>query len=369
MNNRARQPPWAVRASALARSPARAGRWARRRLFGNWVDSLLTLVCLWLIYWIGAHLLSWGVLEAGFGTEPQACRGIRGACWAFIEDMWQLFLVGMYPREERYRAYLAFAIACGLTLATLFPRVRRWRPLYLLWAVSPLAIYLILRGSETLGLVRVDTSRWGGLLLTLVLAAGGIVLACPVGIVLALGRRSRMPLVRALCVTYIETIRGVPLITVLFMSTVMLPLFFRGGTEIDKVLRAQIGILLFAAAYLAEVVRGGLQGVAEGQEEAATALGMNYAQRMVLVVLPQALRMVIPPLVSTFIGLLKDTSLVAIIGLLDLLGIAEAATANPRWLGRIVEAYVFAAALYWVLCFFISRVSLRLEKKYRFGGA
>lgn len=245
--------------------------------------------------------------------------------------------------------------------------MRGWPPFYLVWALSPFAVFFLIRGSTALNLPIVDTSLWGGLLLTLVLAAVGLGLGFPLGILLALGRRSRLPVLRALCVAYIELIRGVPLIMVLFMSTIMLPLFLPGGIEVDKVLRAQIGITLFAAAYLAEVVRGGLQGLPSSQEDAAKALGMSSWQSMVLIILPQVLRIVIPPLVSTFIGLFKDTSLVAIIGLFDLLGMAAATTANPDWLGRLVEAYVFVAAIYWVFCYSMSQYSLHLEKKYKIG--
>jgi general L-amino acid transport system permease protein len=214
----------------------------------------------------------------------------------------------------------------------------------------------------------VDSANWGGLMLSLILGTIGIVVSFPIGIVLALGRRStKMPIIKALCVVYIEVIRGVPLITVLFMSSVVLPLFFPEGFNLDKVLRAQLGIIFFSAAYLAEVVRGGLQAIPRGQEEAAHAVGLSYWQTMGFIVLPQALRIMIPALVSGAIGLFKDTSLVSIIGLIDFLSIASLATANPEWIGRNIEAYVFIAAVYWLFCFNMSRYSMRLEARLKVG--
>ena len=353
---------------AAAQGPLHAGvhaaHWARRNLFSTWSNCLLTLGALWLIYKVASGLLRWGLLTASFGTTRAHCDAVSGACWAFIREMWPLFLVGTYPFEERWRPYLVFLAIVAVGVASLFRAVRQWRWFFPLWLGVGLAGFLVIRGGLGMGLLHVDTSLWGGLMLTVMLSVGGIGISFPIGVVLALGRRSRrMPIIRALSVGYIELIRGVPLITVLFMSSVMLPLFFPPGFDLDKLLRAQIGIILFSAAYVAEVVRGGLQAVAKGQEEAADALGLGYWQKMRLIVLPQALRIVIPPLVNTFIALLKDTSLVAIIGLYDLLGISAFATANPQWLGKLVEAYVFIALIYWSLCFAISRLSLRLEQR------
>ncbi|MBI4082455.1 MAG: amino acid ABC transporter permease [Candidatus Lambdaproteobacteria bacterium] len=338
--------------------------WARRNLFRTWYDTLLTLCFGWLFYRIVAGLIGWGIVQAGFGTTPKACAGSQGACWAFIGDLWPLFFVGAYPHDARWRPALALLLVVALGLLTLWRRTRtRW--LLACWLLAPLPILALIGGSATLGLAAVDSGLWGGLMLTLLLAVVGIVFGFPLGVVLALGRRSRLPVIRALSVGYIELIRGVPLITVLFMASIMLPLFFPSGFNPDKVLRAMIGITLFYAAYMAEVVRGGLQGLARGQEEAAAALGLTYWQTTAFIVLPQALRIVIPPMVGTFIALLKDTSLVAIVGLFDLLGIARTATANPNWLGRIVEAYVFAGIIYWVLCFSMSQASRRLELRFQ----
>jgi general L-amino acid transport system permease protein len=213
------------------------------------------------------------------------------------------------------------------------------------------------------GMPLVETQLWGGLMLTLVIAGVGIVASFPIGIVLALGRRSTMPLIRALCVTFIELVRGVPLITILFMASVMLPMFLPEGMNFDKLLRALVGVTLFAGAYMAEVVRGGLQAIPRGQYEAAAALGLGYWKMMGLVVLPQALRVVIPGIVNTFIALFKDTTLVLIIGLFDLLGMIQAATTDPKWLGYAVEGYVFAAFVFWIFCFGMSRLSMSLEVK------
>ncbi|MCH8887921.1 MAG: ABC transporter permease subunit [SAR324 cluster bacterium] len=367
MNGRSSVPAPDSSAPRPPKSQIGAQVWVRKNLFGNWFDTLLTLLSLWLIYQIVSVIFSWAIIDAVVGEGPKVCEGAKGACWAFIQEMWELFIVGLYPFEERYRPYTAFLILVLLCAATFVARVRRWPPFYLLWALAPFAVFFLIRGGTALNLPLVDTSLWGGLMLTLVLAVVSLGLGFPLGILLALGRRSRMPVLRGLCVAYIELVRGVPLITVLFLSSVMLPLFLPAGIDIDKILRALIGITLFAAAYLAEVVRGGLQGLPSGQEDAAKALGMNSWQTMVFIILPQVLRMVIPPLVSTFIGLLKDTSLVSIIGLLDLLGMAAATTANPDWLGRLVEAYVFVAVIYWVFCYSMSRYSLFLERKYKTG--
>jgi general L-amino acid transport system permease protein len=224
-------------------------------------------------------------------------------------------------------------------------------------------VFGLLRGGGITGLPLVDTHYWGGLLLTVVLALVAMIAAFPISILLALGRTSNMPVARQFCVAYIELIRGVPLITILFMASVVLPLFLPAGTDLDKVLRAMVGITMFFSAYLAENIRGGLQGIGRGQWEAADALGMGYWTKIRIVILPQALRIVIPPMVNNFIGILKDTSLVGIVGLVDLLQVAFATTSNPRWFGRLEEAYVFVAFWYWVLCYGLSSYSRHLENK------
>jgi general L-amino acid transport system permease protein len=227
-------------------------------------------------------------------------------------------------------------------------------------------VFLLMAGGLP-GMRRVETALWSGLPLTLILAIVGMVFGFPLGVLLALGRRSKLPAVRAICVGYIELVRGVPLITVLFMASLMLPLFLPAGFTIDKLLRAQIAIVLFAAAYLAEVVRGGLQAIPKGQVEAADALGLSYFQRTRLIVLPQALAMVIPPLVNSFIGMFKDTSLVLIVSLFDLLGATEFALTDSSWQGFAVEADIFIAMIYWAFCFFMSRYSQVLEREFNRG--
>ena len=345
------------------RAVRRAASWSRENLFNTWYNGLLTVGALWLISRSVTGLLNWGVLGAVFqGTTSLPCRGIEGACWPVISQMWQVFMVGTYPFEERWRTLATVLVVGAVALAGVWaPLRRRW--LYVaLWALVPVAAFALIRGG--LALPVVESSLWGGLLLTVILSVVGIVCSFPIGVMLALGRRSKMPIIRALCVIYIELIRGVPLVTVLFMASVMLPLFFPSGFYMDKGLRAQAGIILFSAAYLAVVVRGGLQGLPRGQEEAAAALGLNYWQTMRFVVLPQALRIVIPPLVSQFISLLKDTTLVTIIGLFDLLGITTLVTSNPEWLGKIIETYVFVAVIYWIMCFAMSRYARSLEIQY-----
>lgn len=344
--------------------PRIGARWIRKNLFNSWGNAVLTLLALWIVYAVAGGLVNWGVRLAVFrGSEPGPCRGVAGACWPVIKDMWPLFMVGTYPFEQRYRPLLALILAALPAVGILWPRLRRSRFFAAGWLVAVGVAFVLIRGGAPSGLPLVDTSLWGGLLLTVLLSLVGITLAFPIGILLALGRRSRMPIIHTLSVAYIELIRGVPLITILFMASVLLPLFFPEGFHMDKLVRAQIGIVMFAAAYQAEVMRGGLQGLPAGQQEAAAALGLNYWQANAFIVLPQALRIVIPPMVSQFIALLKDTSLVTIIGLFDLLGVTTLVTANPKWVGKITETYFFVAVIFWALCFSMSRYAMRLEKR------
>jgi general L-amino acid transport system permease protein len=272
-------------------------------------------------------------------------------------------MYGFYPASEQWRVDLGLGLLAALLAPLLFPGFRHKLPLGIAVALGyPVVAYVLFYGG-IFGLPVVETYQWGGLMLTLVLAVVGIALSLPFGILLALGRRSEMPVIKAACITYIELWRGVPLITVLFMASVMLPLFLPEGATLDKLLRAMVGIVLFQSAYMAEVVRGGLQAIDKGQHEAAEALGLGYWQTMGLVILPQALRLVIPGIVNTFIALFKDTTLVLIIGLFDLLGIVQQAFADPDWLGYSVEGYLFAGLVYWVFCFGISRYSQALERR------
>jgi general L-amino acid transport system permease protein len=333
---------------------------ALRSWFATPVSAVLTVLALGLLALAVPPLLDWLWFDARFGgAGAQACRDAGGACWAFIGEKYRLILFGLYPYDEQWRPLLASLL---LLAAVLLSTVRRcWKPwLALIWAAT-LALAALLMWGGALGLPLVQNRLWGGLPLTLMLAVFGVALAFPLGVVLALGRRSRLPAVKALCVVYIELIRGVPLISLLFMASVMFPLFLPAGWEVDKLLRAQLAIVLFVAAYIAETVRGGLQGVPAGQYAAAQALGLGYWRQMRFVVLPQALSAVAGPLTGIFISLLKDTSLVVVIGLFDLTQAAKAAVADAQWQSYSLEAYVFIAAIYFVLCWGMSRYSRGLE--------
>jgi general L-amino acid transport system permease protein len=335
--------------------------WLRANLFSSVWNSILTLLALWLLAVTVPRAVEWALVDATW----QAASGREcmvegaGACWAAIGEKWRFILFGRFPYEEHWRPIIVCIVFVGLFLASCDRRL--WgKPLLLIWA-GGLALNGLLMWGGVLGMTYVETALWNGLPLTLILAVIGMVCAFPLAILLALGRRSHMPAVRAVCVAYIELIRGVPLITLLFMATVMLPLFLPPGITIDKLLRAQVAIILFAAAYLAEVIRGGLQSIPKGQYEAADALGLGYWQKTRLIVLPQALTVSIPALVNTFIGTFKDTALVLIIGLFDLLQLANTAMTDPNWRGFATEAYLFVAAIYWAFCWFMSKYSQWLE--------
>ena len=344
--------------------------WLHRNLFSSPFNIALTVLASYLLYLTIPPLLQWALLDATWsGDSREACQANGGACWVFIRVNFEQFMYGFYPEAQRWRVNTALLLLI-LGAAPLFVRAMpnklkvRWG-LGLL-VVYPLVAFVLFKGG-LFGLPVVDTSRWGGLLLTLVIAGVGMTAALPLGVLLALGRRSQMPAIQALCTIFIELWRGVPLITVLFMSSVMLPLFLPAGVNFDKLLRALIGVTLFQSAYMAEVVRGGLQAIPKGQFEAAAALGLGYWKTMALIVLPQALKLVIPGIVNTFIALFKDTSLVLIIGLFDLMNIVHNATTNPAWLGFSTEGYAFAAAVYWLFCFSMSRYSQNLEKRLHTG--
>ncbi|MBB2495701.1 amino acid ABC transporter permease [Aquipseudomonas ullengensis] len=337
--------------------------WVRSNLFSSWANTLLTLVAIYLVWLIVPPILNWAFFSADWhGTTRADCTS-EGACWVFISQRFSQFMYGFYPEALRWRVDLTLWLAIIGASPLFIPLLTRKVAYGLGFVVIyPLLAYWLLHGGF-FGLSEVSTSQWGGLLLTLVIAAVGISGALPLGILLALGRRSKMPAIRVICVTFIEFWRGVPLITVLFMSSVMLPLFLPEGMSFDKLLRALIGVILFQSAYVAEVVRGGLQAIPKGQYEAAAAMGLGYWRMMGLVILPQALKMVIPGIVNTFIALFKDTSLVIIIGLFDLLNSIKRATNDPAWLGMATEGYVFAALVFWIFCFGMSRYSMHLERK------
>ena len=359
--------PRSLRRTQSGRGPVnRALRWLRANLFSSVANSLTTLVLLALLIKGLAGLAQWGIWDAVWetpGNDSSACRAVRGvgACWAVIPEKYRFILFGTYPFDQQWRP--ALAVVVFIALFYLSTRRFLWRrELVYLW-IAALVLIGVLMWGGVLGLPFVSQERWGGLPVTLILATFGLAFGFPLGILVALGRRSQLPAIRSLCVLYVELIRGVPLISLLFMASVMFPLFMPGGFNIDKLLRAQIAIVLFAGAYLAEVIRGGLQAVPRGQHEAADALGLSYWRKNRLIILPQAIRHVIPPLVNTFIAFFKDTSLVLIIGIFDLLTTAKTAIIDPVWQQFSVEVYLFVATIYFAFCFAMSRFSRRLESQ------
>ena len=337
--------------------------WLRENLFSSPLNAFLTILSLYLLYTVLPPLIDWVFLSSVWtGNSNLDCKGIEGACWAIIPNRFGQFIYGFYPEAERWRVNLTFVLFCLNLLPILSDRVpgRAYAAVFIV-AIFPIIAYVLMYGA--FGLPIVPTDKWGGLALTLVLASVAILFSLPLGILLALGRRSEMPIIRTICIAFIELWRAVPLITVLFMASFMLPLFAPEGVNFNELMRALIGFTMFSSAYMAEVVRGGLQALPKGQNEAAQALGLNYWQSMRLIILPQALKIVIPGIVNTFIGLFKDTALVSIIGLFDLLLVAKASVTDAKWLGLEHEAYIFVAVIYFVFCFSMSRYSLWLERK------
>jgi len=342
--------------------------WMRSRLFNSPGNTILTLVSIWVIYIALSGLINFVFIDAIWqGSSGADCRVEgAGACWPYITNRFEFFIYGFYPKSQYWRPDLAFAIGAILLFLLATPRIPGkmiWGFLFLI--VYPVVTFLLLNGGGFTGLEAIRTEKWGGLMLTLVVATTGIVASFPLGVLLALGRRSKMPLVRSVCVVFIELWRGVPLITVLFMASVMLPLFLPEGTNFDKLMRALVGVTLFTAAYTAEVVRGGLQAIEKGQFEAADSLGLNYFQATILIILPQALKLVIPGIVNNSISLFKDTTLVSIVGLVDILGAVKAGTATTTWSAPTipVTGYLFAAGIFWIFTFSMSRYSQYMEKQ------
>jgi len=394
--------------------------WARKHLFSSWANGITTVVLIVAIGWILSWFLEWAVFTANFtASTGSECRG-SGACWALIREKWRLIFFGTFPFDQQWRPFFAVVIMLAMLITTSDRRM--WKPWRLLaiWSIGsfftfllmfgqlhiPLSLFLAValvvggvgmafrkaiaeagemntyRALAVIGLIGlvllvvgvlpnwklpiapfsyVETGLWGGIPVTLILATYGLLFAFPYGILLALGRRSNLPLIKGLCVGFIELIRGVPLISLLIMASVMLPLFLPTGVTFDKFLRAQVAVILFAGAYIAEIIRGGLQSLPKGQFEAADAMGLNYVQKTTLIILPQALRVVIPPLINTFIGFFKDTSLVLIIGIFDFLNTANQALVDPAWAGYPGEVYLFAAFVYFCFCYSMSRYSKYLE--------
>ena len=365
-----------VLAEAAPRSEAGIGAWIRKNLFATPVDSVLTVLALLALGWAVPQILGWTIFNAQWtGVDRNACltvdqggllpAGWSGACWAFVWAKFPQFMFGRYPVDERWRVILTGIIFVALLAPLLIPRAPYKRlNAILFFGVFPFICFFLLIGGF-FGLPYVETSLWGGLLVTLVLSYVGIVVSLPLGILLALGRRSKMPAIKLLSVIFIETVRGVPLVTVLFMASFMLPLFVPPGVTFDKFLRALIGVALFASAYMAEVVRGGLQAIPKGQYEGADSLGLGYWQKTGLIIMPQALKLVIPGIVNTFIGMFKDTTLVLIISMFDLLGIVKQNLSDANWATpqTAKTGLVFAAIVFWLFCFGMSRYSMYMERR------
>ncbi|MCC7348331.1 MAG: amino acid ABC transporter permease [Variibacter sp.] len=346
--------------------------WVRQHLFATPFDIVLTILLALLVVWIVPPLVKFMFIDAVWtGKDREACLAATqghevGACWAFVKDRFAYFVYGSYPISERWRVDIFFAmLAIGLAWMLRLTAPRRDIGAFYFFVVVPIAAYILLNGWEAIGLRRVDTALWGGVLVTIVVAWVGIVVSLPLGILLALGRRSKMPAVKLFSVIYIEFVRGVPLITVLFMASVMLPLFVPEAYSPDKLLRALVGIAMFASAYMAEVVRAGLQAIPKGQYEGAMAVGLSYSQMMRFIVLPQALKITIPNIVNTYIGLFKDTTLVFIVGIFDLLKTIEAGRIDPLWSTPTTSTtgYAFAAVFYFICCYGMSRYAKNIEAR------
>ena len=338
--------------------------WLRSNLFGNWQSSVTTVVLLGLALWYLPGFLNWAVFSAVLQPNAETCSAARGvgACWGAIAEKYRLVIFGRYPFDEQWRPLVATSIMVAMLVASCMrPLWSKW--LIVAWAMV-LAVFFVLMGGGWFGLTEVGTDLWGGLPLTIMLSTLSIAFAFPLAILVALGRRSDLPGIRTICTVYVELIRGVPLISVLFMASFMFPLFMPHGVTIDVLLRVLVGITLFAAAYMAEVIRGGLQAIPKGQVEAAQSLGLTYWQTQRKIVLPQALAMVVPGVMNNFISIFKDTSLVTIVSLYELTGATGLAfNSDADWRPFKIEAYLFITAIYFVFCFAMSRYSLWIEKQ------
>lgn len=337
--------------------------WLTHNLFSSPINILLTILCLSLFILIVPPALNWLIFQATFsGQTAEQCTS-SGACWIYIYEKFDLFIYGFYPQEQHWRPHLVLLLALTLVFFVRQTKQVNFKKLIIYYSLIcyPVVAFFLLYGG--FGLVIVPTDQWGGLLLTVVIASTGILLAMPIGVLLALGRISTMPIVRYASIVYIEFIRGVPLISILFMASVVLPLFLASGTEIDKLLRALVGITLFQAAYIAEIIRGGLQAIPKGQHEASAMLGLSYWQKNRLIILPQVFKIALPNLVGSCIGLFKDTTLVLIIGLFDMLAMVRLTTSDTHWLGLETEGYIFVTLVFWIILYLFSRQSKVLERK------
>jgi len=337
--------------------------WIRANLFGDWKSGAATVFVIVLAVYYVPALLGWAVANAVVKPDADACQAARGsgACWGAIVQNFRLIIFGRYPFDQQWRPELATTLLVALLIVSCIRYF--WKPwLAVLWIVIVPAFFVLMGGGR-FGLSVVPTDQWGGLPLTIMLATFGIVLAYPLAVIVALGRRSDLPAIRSLCIVYIELVRGVPLISVLFMASFMFPLFMPVGKTPDVLVRVLVGITLFSAAYLAEVVRGGLQAIPKGQVEAAQSLGLSYWQTQRKIVLPQALAMVVPGIMNSFIAIFKDTSLVTIVSLYELTGALSLAMADVNWRPFKIEGYLFITAIYFTFCFAMSRYSLWIEKQ------
>lgn len=334
----------------------------RERLFGSVATTALTLVIALLIAWIAVPLLRWAVIDADFAGTTRADCTSGGACWVFVKARFGQFMYGLYPVDERWRPNLLGIITVATVAAVILAPAHAKLKLGLaaLVILPPLGVWILAGGY---GLTPVETRDWGGLMLTLFISVYASLIAIPLGILLALGRQSELKIIRLIATLFIEFWRGVPIIAVIFLASLLLPLILPGGVGIDRLARAVIGLGLVIAAYMAEAVRGGLQALPRGQSEAATALGLGYWQGTGLIVLPQALRISLPAMTNEFIALIKNTTLVLVVSILDLLGVAQASLADPNWVGMNMEAYAFSGSIYWLICYALSRWSRALEKR------
>jgi len=336
-----------------------------KNINSNWFNALLSLLIIFALIQNIPPLLNWLFFDANFvGETKEECTG-SGACWIFIKAWFPRLIYGLYPNAEIWRINLTFLMLIALVISGFFvpPKIKKYIIIFLLFIFPFIAINLISGGN--FGLEWVETTAWGGLSLTFIISIFALLFCFPIGMFLALGRRSLAPVIRYSSIGFIEFWRGVPLITVLFMASVMMPMFLPDGTYMDKLVRVIIAITLFEAAYMAEVIRGGLQALPRGQYDAGKSLGMGYWRMHLLVILPQALKLVIPGIANTFLALVKDTPLILVVGLLELVGMIDMAKSNPDWLGFATEGYIFAGVVFWIICFNMSRYSQRLERKYK----
>lgn len=334
----------------------------RRSFFSSVPNGIFTILLGIFIYLVVASFLDWAVFNAVWTGESRAVAVPDGATWAFIGAKFRFFMFGFFPADQIWRILLFYVLIAASIVPLLLKKFEHklfvFLSYFLLW---PLLTFVLIGGA--FGLEEVASNDWGGLSLTIILSLLGLLFSFPLGVITALGRRSKLPVIRTLCTAYIEFFRGIPLITILFMSSVVVPFFMPPGVQVDKMLRVVIGMSFFQSAYLAEVFRGGLQAIPKGQYEAAETLGMNYFQQMFLVIIPQVLRSTISNIGGISISFIKDTTLVLIIGMFDLLGVVRPTSSDPMWLGMEPEGYVFAGLVYWLICFIVSKITNKIEKR------